>query len=282
MERLQKLLAAAGVASRRKAERLILEGRVRVDGRVAARLGEKADPEKNEILVDGRPLRIEPKTYLLLNKPKGPITSLSDPFGRPVVMDLVSEVKASLRPVGRLDADSEGLLLLTNDGELAYRLTHPRWGVEKVYHAEVQGKPSGAALRRLREGIQLEEGITAPARVRPLPRKSGRPLLEVVIHTGWRRQVRRMLEAVGHQVVSLRRVQFGPLRLGNLPKGKWRRLNPAEIQALKRAVAEEPKKPAQPAFAALERTARVTRPALRQDAQTRIRRGEPFTRARTR
>lgn len=277
MERLQKLLAAAAVASRRKAEELLRQGRVTVDGRVAA-LGESADPEKNTILLDGRPLQFESKVYILLNKPRGPVTSLSDPQGRPVVMDLVRDVKEHPRPVGRLDADTEGLLLLTNDGELAYRLSHPRWGVEKVYLAEVKQKPNAAALRRLREGVQLEEGVTPPAQLRSLPRNRGPVVLEIVIHTGWRRQVRRMLEAVGCPVMSLRRVRFGPLQLGNLPRGKWRRLSPAEVQALKRAVAQPPAQPAPPTA----RTRRTTLPARKHDAHTRIRRGVPSTKARTR
>jgi pseudouridine synthase len=281
MERLQKLLAAGGIASRRKAERLILEGRVTVDGRRVTRLGEKADPLRSRILVDGTPLHLEPKTYVILNKPKGPITSLSDPLRRPVVMDLLKEVKANLRPAGRLDAATEGLLLLTNDGQLAYRLTHPRWGVEKVYHVEVQRRPNAAALRRLREGVSLEEGFTAPARVRMLIRKSGCPLVEMSLHTGWKRQVRRMLEAVGSPVASLRRVQFGPIRLGNLPPGKWRRLNPAEVEALWRAVST-PQKKVQPSLREPARTGRVTRPDRKQEVQTRARRGVPSTKARTR
>ncbi|NIM05355.1 MAG: pseudouridine synthase [Armatimonadetes bacterium] len=281
MERLQKLLAAAGVASRRKAERLILEGRVTVDGRRVTRLGEKADPSRSKIMVDGRLLEAEPKTYILLNKPKGPITSVSDPQHRPVVTDLVQEVKVSLRPVGRLDAATEGLLLLTNDGQLAYRLTHPRWGVEKVYQAEVSRRPNAAALRRLRGGIALAEGKTPPARARMIPRRSGHALVEITIHTGWRRQVRRMLEAVGCPVMSLRRVQLGPIKLGNLPRGKWRRLNPAEVRTLWKAVAE-PRKAQSAADREPVRTNRVTRPARRQDVQTRIRRGDLPTKTRTR
>jgi len=281
MERLQKLLAAAGIASRRKAELLILQGRVAMDGRTVTRLGEKADPLQSEITLDGRPLRFQHKVYILLNKPTGTITSLADPFRRPLVMDLVREVKENLRPVGRLDADTEGLLLLTNDGELAYRLTHPRWGVEKVYHAQVKGKPGAAALRRLRQGVELAEGITAPARVKILRAQTGTALVEMSIHTGWRRQVRRMLEAVGHPATSLRRVQFGPLRLGNLPRGKWRRLNPVEVEALRRAVGKPPLKN-QPVGGEPERALRLTRPAFRQEAQTRIRRGVFPARARTR
>ncbi len=279
MERLQKLLAAAGVASRRQAERLMLEGRVSVDGRVVTRLGEKADPDRNVIAVDGRPLRAQPKVYVLLHKPRGPVTSLRDPLGRPVVMDLVKEVKESLRPVGRLDADSEGLLLLTNDGALAYRLTHPRWEVEKVYQAEVKGRPNRATLLKLRRGVELEEGVTAPARVRLLPRKSGPVMVEITIHTGWRRQVRRMLEAVGHPAAKLRRVALGPLTLGNLPLGKWRRLTPVEVEALRRAAFPE-----EDQTTGLEpgRSTRVTRPDRKQEVQTRKRRGVLPTRARTR
>jgi pseudouridine synthase len=226
---------------------LILDGRVSVDGRIIRRLGEKADPARNEIRVDGERLKLQHKVYVLLNKPRGPITSVTDPLRRQVVLDLVKDVKESLRPVGRLDADSEGLLLLTNDGELAYRLTHPRWGVEKVYHAALDKRPNSAALRKLREGVELEEGITAPAKAGMLVRAGGRPTLEIIIHTGWRRQVRRMLAAVGCKVVALQRVRFGPLQLGNLPKGKWRRLNPAEVNELWKAVEMQVKR--QPATA---------------------------------
>lgn len=278
MERLQKLLAAAGVASRRKAEELILAGRVAVDGKIVRQLGEKADPAQNVITVDGMPIRLEQHVYILLNKPKGAISAVSDPEGRPVVTDLVRDVKQTLRPVGRLDSATEGLLLLTNDGQLAYRLTHPRWGVEKFYLAEINGKLAKEELARLREGIKLDEGITAPARVQQVLRPGKPVLVEIVIHTGWYRQVRRMLEAVGHPAISLKRVQFGPIQLGNLPAGKWRRLNPTEVAALKNAVTEA----RQTAGPELPRTARTTLPAARQDAQTRMRHGVPFTKARTR
>jgi len=251
-----------------------------VDGKVITRLGTKADPNRQQITLDGRPLEFQRKTYIMLNKPAGPITSLSDPEGRPVVMTLLQEVKESLRPVGRLDAATEGLLLFTNDGALAYRLTHPRWGVEKIYQAEVQGRPNAATLRKLRAGIPLEEGVTAPALVRLLPRKTGRAIVELVIHTGWRQQVRRMLAAVDHPVVRLRRVQLGPLALGHLPPAKWRRLSPAEVAALWRAV-EQPAKPLQTLAGGVVRTGRVTLPALKQDAHTRIRRGVRPTRTRT-
>jgi len=236
MLRLQKLLADAGIASRRKAEQIILDGRVTVDGRKVTQLGEKADPEKNKILIDGKPLPMQEKVYILLNKPGDTITSTIDPHARDTVMSLVSDIKEKLKPVGRLDVDTEGLLLLTNDGELAHRLSHPRWGVEKVYHAEVQGRPNSAVLKQLREGIALEEGVTAPAKVKSLPQLRGRAILEITIHTGWNRQVRRMLQAVEHPVVSLKRVAYGPLQLGNLPRGKWRRLNPVEVNKLKKAV----------------------------------------------
>jgi 23S rRNA pseudouridine2605 synthase len=251
-----------------------------VDGKVVTRPGTKADPNLQQIALDGRPLKFQRKTYLMLNKPAGPITSLSDPEGRPVVMALLQEVKEALRPVGRLDAATEGLLLFTNDGALAYRLTHPKWGVEKVYQAEVQGRPNAATLRRLRKGIPLEEGVTTAARVRLLPRKTGRAIVELVIHTGWRQQVRRMLAAVEHPVVRLRRVQLGPLALGHLPPAKWRRLNPGEVAALWRAVETPAERPQTLAGGAV-RTGRTTLPALKQEAHTRIRRGVRPTRTRT-
>lgn len=302
MLRLQKLLADAGIASRRKAEELILQGRVSVDGVVVTRLGEKADPA-SDIRVDGIRIQPQSKAYIILNKPMGPITAMSDPQGRPVVTDLVKDVKQTVRPVGRLDADTEGLLILTNDGELAYRLTHARYGVEKVYHAEIQHALKKGELRKLREGVELEEGVTAPAKAWMLPKEHGRPTVEIVIYTGWKRQVRRMLEAIGHPVLSLKRVAVGPLRLGVLPIGKWRRLNPAETAALRAAVAfpkidlrarpavgrasAERGRPAREAKRQADapvppRTGRTTLPARKQDAQTRMRRGVPPSRARTR
>lgn len=233
MERLQKVLAAAGFGSRRNCEDLIREGRVSVNG-TPATLGMSCDPSADRILVDGRPASrraLRRRVYLLLNKPKGYVSTVRDEGGRPTVMDLVSSVKERVYPVGRLDRDTEGLLILTNDGELTYALTHPRHLVEKVYLATVQGLPSDEALAQLCAGILLEDGLTAPARARLLP--DGR--VRLAIREGRKHQVRRMLAAVGHMVLELRRVRVGPLDLGDLPTGSFRHLMPREVEALKKA-----------------------------------------------
>ncbi|GAB7386218.1 23S rRNA pseudouridine(2605) synthase RluB [Bacillaceae bacterium] len=235
MERLQKVLAHAGVASRRKCEALILQGRVKVNGKTIRELGVKVNPETDVIEVDGREIRSERKVYLLLYKPAGVITSVKDPRGRRVVTDLV-KVKERVYPVGRLDYDTEGLLLLTNDGELAHRLAHPRHQIDKVYHAVVRGVPSPEKIRQLAEGIELEDGRTAPGKARLLDVFSNdrRSLLEIVIHEGRNRQVRRMCEAIGHPVIQLRRVAVGFLTLEGLRPGQYRHLTPAEVDRLKK------------------------------------------------
>ena len=228
--RLAKFLAHAGVASRRAAEQLVRAGRVSVGGEPVTDPARDVDGD-SAVALDGRPVRPEPHEVHLLNKPGGVVSTARDTHGRPTVVDLVRS-RRRLYPVGRLDADTTGLILLTNDGELAERLTHPRYGVEKVYRAKVKpARLSDAALRRLREGVELDGGRTAPARVRAL-----RPgLLEVAIREGKKRQVRRMIEAVGHRVISLERVAFGPLGLGSLELGESRRLKPAEVERLRRA-----------------------------------------------
>jgi 23S rRNA pseudouridine2605 synthase len=238
-ERLQKILSTAGVASRRLSEELILQGRVSVNGKTVTELGTKADPSVDEIKVDGRRIKTEQrKRYVLLNKPRGYITSRSDPEGRPTVMELVRGVKEYIYPVGRLDYDSEGLLLLTNDGELAARLTHPRHEVEKVYEARVKGVPDERTLERLARGVPLEGRRTAPARIRasePFVKGSGeQTIVEISIHEGRQRQVRKMFDAVGHPVVRLKRVRIGPLTDPEMPSGHWRELTPREIAALRR------------------------------------------------
>ena len=230
MPRLAKYLAHAGVASRRAAERLIADGRVTV-GEEVVRDPARAVGASSGVAVDGRPVAPEPREVHALHKPAGVVSTASDTHGRPTVVELVASGQR-LYPVGRLDADSTGLLLLTNDGELAERLTHPRYGVEKTYRVTVD-PPSVAerALRRLREGVELEDGMTAPARVR----RAGAGVVEITIAEGRKRQVRRMCEAVGHRVTSLRRVAFGPLRLGRLPEGASRPLSAAEIERLRKA-----------------------------------------------
>lgn len=233
-ERLQKLLAAAGMASRREAEKWIRAGRVTVNGFVAA-LGDSADLAVDRVLVDGRPLRlVEQKFYLLLNKPAGYVTTMSDPEGRPVVTDLVKDVPARLHSVGRLDLTTEGLLLLTNDGELTNRLAHPRHEVEKVYLVRIRGHLSAAARRQLEDGVLLEDGLTAPARVENVRISGNHTWLEISIREGRNRQVRRMCEAVGYPVSRLKRIRLAFLSLGSLPVGRYRALTPVEVERLKK------------------------------------------------
>jgi 23S rRNA pseudouridine2605 synthase len=231
-ERLQKVLARVGIGSRRVCEDLIAEGRVLVDGEVAV-LGRRVDVETALIELDGAPIGVRPDlVHYLLNKPAGVVTTADDPHGRPTVVGLVP-TEPRVFPVGRLDFDTEGLLLLTNDGELAHRLTHPSFGVEKEYVAELQGSPSRAALRRLREGIQLDDGVTAPARAALLEPS----VLRLTIHEGRNRQVRRMCDAIGHPVVRLIRTRIGPLADRSLAPGAWRELAGDELRSLQRAVA---------------------------------------------
>lgn len=230
-ERLQKVLAKAGLGSRRVCEDLIAAGKVRVNGERAV-LGRRVDPERDEIEVDGA--RIGTKAGLvhyLLNKPIGVVSSASDPQGRPVVVDLVP-AEPRVYPVGRLDADTEGLLLITNDGELTHRLTHPSFGVEKEYLVEVEGTPTRGSVRRLRDGIELDDGPTAPAQASLLAPS----LLRLTIHEGRNRQVRRMCDAIGHPVVRLVRQRIGPIRDRRLQPGQWRALTVDEVRALERAV----------------------------------------------
>ena len=235
-DRLQKVLAQAGLGSRRACEELIAAGRVTLNGEVAT-LGTRADPESDAIEVDGAHVGVrQGLAHYLLNKPAGVVTTASDPQGRPTVVDLVP-AEPRVYPVGRLDADTEGLLLLTNDGELAHRLTHPSFGVEKEYLAEVEGVPGRGVLRRLREGVDLEDGTTAPARVSLV----GDRTLRITIHEGRNRQVRRMCEAVGHPVRRLVRVRVGPLADRRLPPGTWRPLSQTEVRALERATVEGPR-----------------------------------------
>ena len=229
MDRLQKILSRAGVASRRASEGLMLEGRVTVNGATARELGTRVDPLHDDIRVDGRRIRLPQRhQYLLLNKPRGIVTTRADPERRPTVMDLLAGVREYVYPVGRLDFDSEGLLLLTNDGDLAARLTHPRHGVLRVYNAQVLGTPDEHDLRRLARGILIEGRKTGPVHVRVL----GECRLEVTIRGGLNRQVRKMCEAIGHPVTRLKRIAFGPIRDSRLKPGEWRQLLAAEVRAL--------------------------------------------------
>ena len=232
-ERLQKVLARVGLGSRRLCEELIEDGRVTVNGEVAV-LGRRVDVEHDLVEVDGAPIGVRPGlVHYLLNKPAGVITTASDPQGRPTVLELVP-AEPRVFPVGRLDLDTEGLLLLTNDGELANRIAHPSHGVEKEYLAEVEGEPTRATLRRLREGVELDDGPTAPAQASLV----APTLVKLVIHEGRNRQVRRMLDAVGHPVVRLIRTRIGPLSDRRLAPGAWRHLTDAELRSLEAALAE--------------------------------------------
>ena len=233
-ERLQKILAHAGVGSRRAVEEMIAAGRIRVNGE-RARLGRRIDPEKDKVEVDGSvvPLRAD-LVYYLLNKPAGVVTTAVDPQGRPTVLDLV-EAEERVWPVGRLDIGSEGAIVLTNDGELTLRLTHPRYHVPRTYLAQVQGTVGHKVLTELARGIDLDDGPTAPARVGLLERVPGGSLVEITITEGRHRQVRRMFEAVGHPVTRLVRRAIGPLQLGRLKPGDFRKLSHIEVQSLYRA-----------------------------------------------
>ncbi len=236
-ERLQKLLASAGVASRRGAEELIRDGRVRVDG-VVAELGQRADPSTQAITFDGRPLAT-PHTHqtLMLHKPEVVLVTRHDDRGRTTVYDLLDAPRPDLRYVGRLDRDTSGLLLMTTDGQLQHRVTHPRFGVDKVYVATLDTLPSDAALKRLARGVVLSDGPTSPAAVEVQPPRDGRPRVSVTLHEGRNRQVRRMFEAIGHRVARLQRTAIGPIRLGGLRRGASRELRPEEMRRLRGAVA---------------------------------------------
>jgi 23S rRNA pseudouridine2605 synthase len=238
VDRLQKILSQAGVASRRASEQLMLDGRVTVNGVTVRELGTKADPAHDDIRVDGRRIRIaERHRYLLLNKPRGYVTTRSDPERRPTVIDLLSGVREYVYPVGRLDFDSEGLLLLTNDGDLAARLTHPRHGVARVYEARVLGVPDARDLDRLARGVVIDGRRTEHADVRLLPhgRDAKEATVAITIHEGRNRQVRQMCEAIGHPVAHLKRVAIGPLRDARLKPGQWRDLNADEVRRLRDA-----------------------------------------------
>jgi 23S rRNA pseudouridine2605 synthase len=237
-ERLQKVLARAGLGSRRVCEELIAAGRVSVNGEIA-RLGRRVDPDRDAVALDGVSVIVrDDLVYYLLNKPTGYVSTASDPEGRPTVVELVPETPRVF-PVGRLDYDTEGLMVLTNDGDLTHLLTHPRFGVVKTYLAEVEGDPTPAAVRALREGVELDDGLTAPARVTVVQRRGDTAAVELGIHEGRNRQVRRMCEAVGHPVVRLVRTRVGPLRDGSLKPGTWRALTRAEVRRLYEAASAD-------------------------------------------
>lgn len=246
LERLQKIIAAAGVASRRKAEELITSGHVQVNGTTITELGSKADPETDHIRVNGKLLHGEQRhVYMLLNKPKGYVTTVKDPENRPTVMDLVRGVKGRVYPIGRLDYASEGLLLLTNDGELANRLMKAASHVSKTYLVKVAGTPTEEAIAKLRAGVSIvtddhKRVRTAPAAVR-IVKEAANPWYEITLIEGRNRQIRRMFEAVGHHVEKIKRVRYGPLTL-DIPPGEYRPLTPKEVQRLKSATSSSEKK----------------------------------------
>jgi 23S rRNA pseudouridine2605 synthase len=248
-QRLQKVLAAAGIASRRQCEQLILEGRVEIDGKAVTTLGTRVDVSSAKIRVDGVPLAAPKLTYYLINKPRGVVSTDRDPAGRPRVVDMVPGEDARLFTVGRLDLESEGLMLLTNDGELAHRLAHPRYGVEKTYQVQVAGVPEKKVLDQLRRGVRLAEAEVAVAALRVKRTQKQSTILEMVLREGKNREIRRILAAVGHKVQRLRRVAIGPLKLGRLPLGAVRPLTRLEIAALQGVATLElptsptPKKP---------------------------------------
>lgn len=236
-ERLHVVLARAGVASRRQAEQLIRDGRVSVNGKVVTRLGTKVLWGQDTIRVDNRIIRrLDPRLTIVLNKPKQVLTTSRDPRGRPTTAELVRTLKARLFPVGRLDYHTEGLLILTTDGELAHLLQHPRFGIPKTYRAKVKGLPTEQALGHLRSGVMLDGRATAPAQVQKSGTTGKNAWLEITIREGRNRQVRRMCESVGHPVMKLKRIQYGPIRLENLKPGEFRKLTANEMEKLRKHV----------------------------------------------
>jgi len=233
-KRLQKILSEMGIASRRKAEELILEGRITVNGQVAT-LGMKADPGRDHLKLDGKLLlRPEPKVYIMFNKPKSVVTTLHDPEGRPAVKDFFKKIKYRVFPVGRLDYDSEGLLLLTNDGDFAQSLLHPSKKIFKTYLVKVKGEPEEVKIDKVRKGIKLTEGVTAPAKIKRLRKTENNTWFEMTIYEGRKRQIRRMFMEIRHPVLKLKRIKIGSLSLGDLEPGAYRFLTAEEIERAKR------------------------------------------------
>ncbi len=230
--RLQKFLAQAGVGSRRAAEELIRQGRVEVNGR-KAELGLSVDPLEDRVRLDGKSVTLGTQKILIaFYKPRGCVTTASDPQGRRTVLDYLPDLGARIFPVGRLDYDAEGLLLLTNDGELANRLLHPRYGISKVYDVKIKGHPDKKAIEQLRSGVRIDQGVTAPAEVEIIRELPNAAWLRITLHQGWNRQIKRMGLAVGHQVLRIRRIAYGPVRLGRLSPGRRRLLRLDEIRKI--------------------------------------------------
>ena len=242
-ERLQKLMAKAGLGSRRACETLIEEGRVSINGHIITELGTRADLSTDRVVVDGKPLTLPsgPAVVVMLHKPRGVMTTRNDPENRATVMELLPRKWENLHPVGRLDFDTSGLLLLTDDGELTQLLTHPSHGVEKTYQARVRGQVKGETVRLLQDGVRLEDGVSGPCRVRVRAQTQNNALVEITLREGRNRQVRRMLEAVGHQVSSLRRIKFGPIEIEGVALGAYRQLLPGEVHMLRKAATSKTK-----------------------------------------
>lgn len=231
--RIQKFLSRAGVASRRRAEELMAEGRVRVNGELVTELGTRIDPDRDDVEVDGRSVTRPPIRWILFHKPRGCLTTKSDPHGRTTVYDLLPDRFRGLRYVGRLDMDTEGLLLLTNEGDAIHRLLHPSWEVEREYRATVEGRPDEDVLRRLEEGVTLEDGPARAVEARVVEEVGHGAVVALVLREGRKREVRRLCEAVGHPVTHLLRVRYGPVTLGDLRPGEWRELSDGEVRALR-------------------------------------------------
>jgi pseudouridine synthase len=233
--RLQKYLSQAGIASRRASEYLILQGLVKVNGKIINTLGTKVNPKTDIIEVNGKKCNIKHSSiYIIMNKPKGVLTTVKDPFGRPNVIDLLTTVNERVFPVGRLDKETEGLLLLTNDGVVTNKLTHPKYGIEKTYIAHVKGLFKEESIKALERGIILEDGVTAPASVRIIKMLKESTVLEIKIREGRKRQIRRMCSAVGHPIINLKRTKIGLLTLNRLKPGEWRFLNKKEIDYIRK------------------------------------------------
>ena len=231
--RLEKFLSESGITSRRDAKKYIAAGRVTVNGERVLIPGTHITPQQDEITFDGEPIHGKPQQlYLMLNKPAGYVTTVRDERGRPTVMALVSDISERIYPVGRLDLDTEGLLLMTNDGDFAHRILHPSHEIQKTYVASVEGHPNRREIQRLQEGIEIEDGIITSAKVNQIGKKEGQTQFKVVIHEGKKRQIRRMFHAISHDVLHLKRVGIGSLSLGRLSTGKYRPLTPTEIESL--------------------------------------------------
>ncbi len=232
--RLQKYMALAGVASRRKSEKIILQGKVKVNGKVIKQLGTKIDPNKDIVMVNDKKIEIEEQNiYIILNKPVGYVTTVKDQFNRKTVLDLIKNVKERIYPVGRLDYDTSGLLLLTNDGDITYKLTHPSYEIDKTYVATVEGTPTKKEMKRFEEGLIIDGYKTSKAKIKIIRKNLNNSILKITIHEGKNRQIRKMCQSINHPVICLKRISMGEIKLGSLETGKWRFLSKKEIQYLK-------------------------------------------------